>query len=64
MKVLTYSAGGGLIAGVFLILLLHVGWATPSTTQVSDPQPVINDVQFVKVPLIEYPDGVIINATK
>ena len=58
MKVLTYSAGGGLVAGIFLILLLHVGWANSATTQVSDPQPVAESAQFKKVPLIEYPDGV------
>ena len=55
MKFLAYSAGGGLIAGIFLLLVSQTSQSSVSSPAELPPQEVTDPVNFAKVPLVNLP---------
>ena len=54
MKFLAYSAGGGMIAAAFLLLIMQ-GNAEPTVTSAKVVPPVSVNVRVVKIPLVILP---------
>ena len=55
-KYWAYSAGGGLVIGLFVLLVANAA-EEPQVVETRQPQPAVAYTKFVKIPVVIMPKG-------